>query len=1057
MAKFFIDRPIFAIVLSLLIMLGGTMAMLSLPIEQFPPVAPPTVQISTTFPGASATTVQDTVVQVIEQQMSGLDNLLYMSSTTDDTGQSTTTLTFATGTDPNIAQVQVQNKLSLAVPTLPSQVQQSGVRVTKSMNSFLMVLGFISTDGSMNKFDLSNYVVSNVQDPISRINGVGNMNVFGTQYAMRIWLDMAKLNSYSLAPLDVTSALLAQNVQIAGGQLGGTPAVKGQQLSATITEATLLRTPDEFGNILLKVLPDGSQVRVRDVARINLGPESYAVDNKYKTQAAMGIAIQLAPGANALQTANAIRARLDELKPYFPHGMQVVYPNDVTPFVKISIEEVIKTLIEGIVLVFLVMYLFLQNIRATLIPSITVPVVLLGTFGIMAALGFTVNTLSMFGLVLAIGLLVDDAIVVVENVERVMHEEGLSPYDATKKAMGQISGALIGVALVLSAVFVPVAFASGTVGAIYRQFALTIVASMVLSVFVALSLTPALCATLLKPAAHGHEEKKGFFGWFNRKFDLGRDKYVGGVDHVIKRSGRWLLVYAAVVGAVVLLFMRLPTSFLPNEDQGFMFVQVQTAPGTTQADTGKALDDVTAYLLKDEASIVDATFMINGFNNAGRGQNQGQLFVRLKDWAERPNKEQSDKALSDRIAKHFAAYKNAVIVPISPPPIRGLGTAAGFDFELEDRAGIGHDALSKAKDQLLAMAKKDPDLVGVRFSGLDDNPTFKVDIDREKAAVLGVSAADIDQAFSITWGSRYVNNFLDTDGRIKKVYVQADAQYRMNPSDINQLYVRNNVGTMVPFSSFATAKWTYGPPGLQRYNGVGAMEIQGQSAPGKSSGQAMLAMEALAKKLPAGVGFEWTGISLQQQQSSSQAPMLYGLSMLVVFLCLAALYESWSIPVAVIMVVPLGVIGALGATSLAGLTNDVFFQVGLLTTIGLSAKNAILIVEFARELYAEGHSAVDAAMEAAKMRLRPIVMTSMAFVLGVLPLAISNGAGSASQNSIGTGVIGGMLTATFLATFMIPMLFVVVTNKLGGKKQEKPAHAVAALPAPAAATDFGDN
>ena len=1049
MAKFFIDRPIFAIVLSLLIMLAGGLAVVSLPIEQFPPVAPPTVQISTTFPGASATTVQDTVVQVIEQQMNGLDNLLYMSSTSDDTGQSTTTLTFATGTDPNIAQVQVQNKLALAVPTLPAQVQQSGVRVTKSTNSFLMVIGFVSADNSMNKFDIANYVVSNVQDPISRIDGVGNMNVFGSQYAMRIWLDPVKLNSYALAPLDVTTALQNQNVQISGGQLGGTPSVKGQQLTAAITESTLLRTPADFGAILLKVQPDGSQVRLRDVARINLGAESFNVDNKYKTQAAMGIAIQLAPGANALNTANAIRARLAELQPYFPHGLQVVYPNDVTPFVKISIEEVVKTLFEGIALVFLVMYLFLQNFRATLIPSITVPVVLLGTFGIMAALGFTVNTLSMFGLVLAIGLLVDDAIVVVENVERVMHEDGLSPYEATRKAMGQISGALIGVALVLSAVFVPVAFASGTVGAIYRQFALTIVASMVLSVFVALSLTPALCATILKPADAEHGEKKGFFGWFNRKFDLGRDQYVGGVRHVIARSGRWLLVYAAVVGAVVLLFLRLPTSFLPNEDQGFMFVQVQTAPGTTQAATGAALDEVTAYLLKDEAAIVDATFMVNGFNNAGRGQNQGQLFVRLKDWSERPRSDQSVKALSDRISKHFASYKDAVIAPISPPPIRGLGTAAGFDFELEDRGGLGHDGLNKAREQLLAMAKQDPDLADVRFSGQDDNPTFKVDIDREKAAALGVSAADIDQTFSISWGSRYINNFLDTDNRIKKVYVQADAPYRMNPEDLNQLYVRNSSGTMVPFSAFATTHWTYGPPQLQRYNGVGAMEIQGQAAPGKSSGQAMLAMEALARKLPPGIGFEWTGISLQQQQSSSQAPVLYGLSMLVVFLCLAALYESWSIPVSVIMVVPLGVLGALGATSLAGLSNDVFFQVGLLTTIGLSAKNAILIVEFARELYAEGHTAVQAAMEAAKMRLRPIIMTSMAFVLGVLPLALSNGAGSASQNSIGTGVIGGMLSATFLATFMIPMLFVVVTNKLG--KAKRPAAGAAPVPA----TDTG--
>ena len=1034
MAKFFIERPIFAIVLSLLIMLAGGISIFSLPIEQFPPVAPPTVQISTSYPGASATTMQNTVVQVIEQQMNGIDNLLYMSSSSDDTGQSTTTMTFAAGTNPDIAQVQVQNKLQLAVPLLPAPVQQSGVRVTKSSNAFLMVIGFVSADNSMNKFDIANYVVSNIQDPISRINGVGNMNVFGTQYAMRIWLDPGKLNSYALTPLDVTAALQAQNVQISGGQLGGTPAVPNQQLNATITESTLLRTTQDFGNVLLKVLADGSQVRLNDVARINLGAESFNIDNRYNGQAASGIGIQLAPGGNALVTAAAIKARIKELEPYFPPGLKVVYPNDVTPFVKISIEEVVKTLLEGIVLVFLVMYLFLQNVRATLIPSITVPVVLLGTFGVMSALGFSINTLSMFGLVLAIGLLVDDAIVVVENVERVMHEDGLPPLEATRKAMGQISSALIGVAMVLCAVFVPVAFSSGTVGGIYRQFSLTIVASMLLSVFVALSLTPALCATILKRPGQDHNEKKGGFGWFNRNFDKGRDQYVKGVRHVAARSGRWLLVYLAALIAVGVMFVRLPASFLPNEDQGFLFVQVQTPPGATQARTGLVLDQVSDYLLKDEAAMVDATFIVNGNNNAGRGQNQGQLFVRLKDWSQRNQPELTAKALSDRIDKHFAANKEADIFAASPPPIRGLGSAAGFDFELEDRGGLGHEALAKARDQLLALAKKDPALSQVRFTGEADNPTIKVNIDREKAAALGVSAADIDQTFSIAWGSRYVNNFLDTDNRIKKVYVQADAPYRMNPQDMQQLYVRSSSGSMVPFSAFGTVQWSYGPPQLQRYNGVEAMEIQGQSAPGQSSGQAMAAMEKLVKQLPAGIGYEWTGTSMQQAQSSSQAPLLYGLSILVVFLSLAALYESWSIPVSVIMVVPLGVLGALCATSFMGLSNDVYFQVGLLTTIGLSAKNAILIVEFARELQAQGRSALQAAIEAAHMRMRPIVMTSMAFVLGVLPLALANGAGSASQNAIGTGVIGGTLAATFVATFMIPMFYVVVANKLGKKK-----------------------
>jgi hydrophobe/amphiphile efflux-1 (HAE1) family protein len=1048
MSRFFINRPIFAIVIALLIMLAGGLAILTLPIEQYPPIAPPTVQISTVYPGASATTVQDTVVQPIEQQMNGLDNLIYMSSNSDDTGQSTTTLTFAAGTDPNIAQVQVQNKLQLAVPLLPAQVQQSGIRVTKSTNSFLMVIGFVSTDNSMSKFDIANYAVSNIQDPISRINGVGNLNVFGTQYAMRIWLDPSKLNSYALAPLDVTTALQSQNVQISGGQLGGTPAVSNQQLSATITEATLLRTPAQFGNILLKVLPDGSQVRLRDVARINLGAESFNVDTRYDNQPASGIGIQLATGANALATADAVRARIAELQPYFPHGLKVVYPNDVTPFVRISIADVVKTLLEGIALVVLVMYLFLQNVRATLIPSIAVPVVLLGTFGVMAALGFTINTLSMFGLVLAIGLLVDDAIVVVENVERVMQEEGLPPLEATRKAMGQISGALVGVAMVLSAVFVPVAFSSGTVGAIYREFSLTIVSAMLLSVFVALTLTPALCATILKPPADGHVEKKGFFGWFNRSFDNGRERYGQGVRHVIARSGRWLLVYLAVIGAVGLMFMRLPTSFLPNEDQGYLFVLVQTAPGTTQERTGAALDDVSNYLLKQESSMVEATFTVNGNNSAGRGQNQGQLFVQLKDWSQRSSQNLSVQALTDRINQHFASYQPAIVTPINPPPIRGLGTSAGFDFQLEDRGGLGHPALNKARDQLLALAAKDPDLAQVRFNGENDNPTFKVNIDREKASALGVSLSDVDQTFSISWGSRYVNNFLDTDGRIKKVYVQADAPYRMNPEDLKQLYVRNSKGDMVAFAGFATGQWTYGPPQLQRYNGISAMEIQGQAAPGKSTGQAMLAMERLAKQLPAGIGFEWTGVSLQEQQSGSQAPLLYGLSILVVFLSLAALYESWSIPASVIMVVPLGLLGALAAASLLGKSNDVYFQVGLLTTIGLSAKNAILIVEFARDLYAEGRSALEAAVEAAHMRMRPILMTSMAFVLGVLPLALASGAGSASQNAIGTGVIGGMLTSTFIATFMIPMFYVVVVNKLSRKKPPAPP-AVPANPAPA--------
>jgi multidrug efflux pump len=1049
MAQFFIKRPIFAIVIALLIMLAGALSVTRLPVAQFPPIAPPAVQVNASYAGASAVTMQDTVVQVIEQQMSGIDNLLYISSTSDDTGQSTTTLTFASGTDPDIAQVQVQNKLQLAIPLLPAQVQQTGVRVTKSTNAFLMVLGFVSTDHSMSKFDIANYVVSNIQDPLSRINGVGNLNVFGSQYAMRIWLDLSRLTSFSLNPGDVTAALEKQNVQVAAGQLGGNPAPATQQFSAAITESTLLRTPEDFGAVVLKVQPGGAQVLLRDVARIVRGAENFNVDNKYNGEPASGIGIQLAPGANALDTADAIRARIAQMAPYFPHRLEVVYPNDVTPFVRISIEGVVKTLLEGIALVVLVMYLFLQNLRATIIPSITMPVVLLGTFGTIAAIGFTINTLSMFGLVLAIGLLVDDAIVVVENVERIMREEGLPPREATRRAMGQISSALVGVAMVLCAVFVPVAFSPGTVGAIYRQFALTIVASMLLSVFVALSLTPALCATLLKAAPKEH--KGGLFGWFNRAFERTRQQYLRAVRHIATSALRWLLVYAAIIAAAGLLFVRLPTSFLPNEDQGYMFVQVQAQPGATQARTGAVLDQISNYLLKEESAMVTATFIVNGSNNAGRGQGQGQLFVRLKDWSERSAARLSVEALSSRLAKRFGDSNQAIIFPTRPPPIRGLGNAAGFDFELQDHGGLGHAALARARDQLLAMAARDPALAQVRFNGVTDSPSFKVEVDRQKAGALGVDPQDIDQAFSIAWGSRYVNNFLDTDGRIKKVYVQADAPFRMNPDDLNRLYVRNASGTMVPLVALTTGSWRYGASQLQRYNGVEAMQIQGQGAPGYSSGQAMEAMERLARQLPAGIGFEWTGTSYQQLQSSAQAPLLYALSIVVVFLSLAALYESWTIPLSVVMVVPIGVLGAVCATTLRGLSNDVYFQVGLLTTMGLSAKNAILMVEFARERQAQGASALQASLEAAHMRIRPILMTSMAFVLGVLPLALAHGAGAASQHAIGTGVIGGMLAATFVATLVIPMFYVVVSKLFGRMKRrvrpEAPEKAASDLPA----------
>jgi multidrug efflux pump len=1054
MAKFFIDRPIFAIVIAIMVMLAGGLSILSMPVEQYPTIAPPSIQITATYPGASAQTVENTVVQVIEQQMSGLDHLLYLSSNADDSGQATTTLTFAAGTNPDIAQVQVQNKLQLATPLLPAQVQQTGIRVTKSSNGYLLAAGFVSSDNSMSRFDIADYIVSHLQDPLSRIDGVGNYTVFGgTQYAMRIWLDADKLNSFALTPVDVTTAIQNQNVQVAGGQLGGTPAPATQRLTATITEATLLHTPAEFGNILLKVNTDGSQVRLRDVAHIDLGAENYFLDTRYNGQPACAFAIQLAPGANALATANAMRAKIAELAPYFPQGLQVVYPYDTTPFVRISIEEVVKTLFEGIALVFLVMYLFLQNLRATLIPTIAVPVVLLGTFGIMAAFGFTINTLSMFGLVLAIGLLVDDAIVVVENVERVMSEQGLSPIEATRKAMGQITGALVGVAVVLSAVFVPVAFSGGSVGAIYRQFSLTIVSAMLLSVFVALSLTPALCAMMLKPVNRGGEApKKGFFGAFNRTFERGRDKYVGGVRHVISRFARWLLIYGALIVAVGLLFVRLPTGFLPDEDQGTAFVQVQAPSGATQGQTQIALDDVANYLLHEEESAVESTFEIAGFNFAGRGQSQGLVFVRFKDWSVRKRADLKAQAVLARTTKHFASYQQATIIAFNPPAIPGLGTASGFDFELQDRGGLGHDKLMQARDQLLGLARQDPNIALVWANGVGDNATYKIDIDREKASAFGINLSDVDQTFSIAWGSQYVNNFLDTDGRIKKVYVQADVPFRMNPEDLRSLYVRNTKGSMVPFTSFARGSWSYGSPKLERYNGVSSVEIQGQAAPGKSTGQAIAALQRLAQQLPAGIGYEWTGTSLQEQQSGSQAPMLYALSILVVFLSLAALYESWTVPISVIMVVPLGMLGAIAAATALHLENDVYFQVGLLTTMGLSSKNAILIVEFARDLEAQGKSAIEAAVEAAHLRLRPILMTSLAFVLGVLPLAIASGAGSGSQNAVGRGVIGGMLSATFLAPFLIPMFFFVITEKLF--KQKSASSPALSLPS-AIASDSG--
>ncbi|HCM9007732.1 TPA: efflux RND transporter permease subunit [Salmonella enterica subsp. enterica serovar Paratyphi B] len=1031
MANFFIRRPIFAWVLAIILMMAGALAIMQLPVAQYPTIAPPAVSISATYPGADAQTVQDTVTQVIEQNMNGIDNLMYMSSTSDSAGSVTITLTFQSGTDPDIAQVQVQNKLQLATPLLPQEVQQQGISVEKSSSSFLMVAGFVSDNPNTTQDDISDYVASNIKDSISRLNGVGDVQLFGAQYAMRIWLDANLLNKYQLTPVDVINQLKVQNDQIAAGQLGGTPALPGQQLNASIIAQTRLKDPEEFGKVTLRVNTDGSVVHLKDVARIELGGENYNVVARINGKPASGLGIKLATGANVLDTATAIKAKLAELQPFFPQGMKVVYPYDTTPFVKISIHEVVKTLFEAIILVFLVMYLFLQNIRATLIPTIAVPVVLLGTFAVLAAFGYSINTLTMFGMVLAIGLLVDDAIVVVENVERVMMEDNLSPREATEKSMSQIQGALVGIAMVLPAVFIPMAFFGGSTGAIYRQFSITIVSAMALSVLVALILTPALCATLLKPvSAEHHEKKSGFFGWFNTRFDHSVNHYTNSVSGIVRNTGRYLIIYLLIVVGMAVLFLRLPTSFLPEEDQGVFLTMIQLPSGATQERTQKVLDQVTHYYLNNEKANVESVFTVNGFSFSGQGQNSGMAFVSLKPWEERNGEENSVEAVIARATRAFSQIRDGLVFPFNMPAIVELGTATGFDFELIDQGGLGHDALTKARNQLLGMVAKHPDLlVRVRPNGLEDTPQFKLDVDQEKAQALGVSLSDINETISAALGGYYVNDFIDR-GRVKKVYVQADAQFRMLPGDINNLYVRSANGEMVPFSTFSSARWIYGSPRLERYNGMPSMELLGEAAPGRSTGEAMSLMENLASQLPNGIGYDWTGMSYQERLSGNQAPALYAISLIVVFLCLAALYESWSIPFSVMLVVPLGVVGALLAASLRGLNNDVYFQVGLLTTIGLSAKNAILIVEFAKDLMEkEGRGLIEATLEASRMRLRPILMTSLAFILGVMPLVISRGAGSGAQNAVGTGVMGGMLTATLLAIFFVPVFFVVVKRR----------------------------
>ncbi|SES37095.1 multidrug efflux pump [Tranquillimonas rosea] len=1043
MARFFIDRPVFAWVISILIMGIGILAIRSLPIAQYPQIAPPSVSVSASYPGASAETVGNTVTQVIEQQMTGLDGLRYISSNSTSAGTANITLTFETGTDPDIAQVQVQNKLQQATPLLPEPVQRQGVSVQKSSAGFLMVVSLISDTDEYQEADLGDYMVTNLVDELSRIEGVGNVQVFGGQYAMRIWLDPAKLAAYELTPSDVVAAVSEENAQISAGAFGSRPTEDGQQLSATITAQSLLSTPEDFRQIVLRAETGGGLVLLDDVARVEIGAESYQFVSRYNRSPSAGMAISLAPGANALDTSEAVKERLEEFAEFFPEGIEYVIPYDTTPFVEISIEEVVKTLFEAIILVFLVMFLFLQNLRATLIPTLAVPVVILGTFGVLAAAGFTINTLTMLAMVLAIGLLVDDAIVVVENVERVMEEDGLDPREATRKSMGQITGALIGIAMVLSAVFVPMAFFGGSTGVIYQQFSITIVSAMALSVVVALTLTPALCATLLKNT--GHATKRGPFGWFNRGFDKTLGGYAGSVGWIVKRPVRVGLVYIALAVAMVLLFMRTPTGFLPEEDQGIMFTMIQAPTGATIERTLDVVEQVEDYYLNEESESVESVFGVVGFGFSGQGQNMGLAFVRLKDWSERKDPSQSAQAIAGRAFGALSQIRDAMVIPIVPPSVIELGNVSGFDMYLQARGGQTQDELLQARNQMLGMAAQS-DLIGsARPVGLESASQFNLDIDWRKAGAMGVSATDVGNLLSIAWAGQYVNDFVD-QGRIKRVYVQGQAESRSTPSDIEKWRVRNDSGGLVPFSNFAEGSWSQGPQGVYRYNGVPSMQIQGSPAPGVTTGEAMSEIERIAGELPEGFSVAWTGLSLEERQSGNQAPLLYALSLAAVFLSLAALYESWSIPFAVMLAMPIGVFGALLGAWLGGFENGVFFQVGLLTVIGLTGKNAILIVEFARERMDGGEPLLTATVEAARQRFRPILMTSMAFSLGVLPLVLSTGAGSGGRNAIGSGVLGGTISATVLGVLFVPLFFVIVT-RVFRRRGDKTAEAGATQPA----------
>ncbi|MDQ0017536.1 multidrug efflux pump [Variovorax boronicumulans] len=1035
MAKFFIDRPIFAWVIALFILVIGGVSISQLPISQYPPVAPPAIQITVAYPGASAQTLEDSVLAIIEREMNGSPGMIYMESVAQADGTGTITISFEPGTNEDLAQVDVQNRLSRATPRLPSSVTQQGVRVDKSRSNFLLFAMLSSSNASTDTSALGDYAARNIVPELQRIDGVGQVQLFGSENAMRIWIDPAKLQGFNLSPADVNNAIRAQNAQVASGTIGDLPNVPGQAIAATVTVNGQLANVDQFKEIVLRANTDGSTVRLKDVARIEIGGQAYATSARLNGVPAVGIAVLPTPSGNALKSSKAVRERLTELQRYFPEGVKWSMPYDTTPVVRISITEVVKTLLEAVALVFLVMFLFLQNWRYTIIPTIVVPIALLGTFAVLFALGFSINVLTMFGMVLVIGIVVDDAIVVVENVERIMSEEGLPPLEATRKAMQQISGAIIGVTVVLISVFVPLAFFSGSTGNIYRQFSATMVTSIAFSAFLALSLTPALCATLLKPVEAGHHhEKSGFFGWFNRGFTRTAKGYEGMVARILRRAARYLVIYAAIIGAVVFVYRQLPTSFLPEEDLGYIIVNVQLPPGATQERALDVMKQVEGFMLKQPE--VESMVSVMGFSFSGQGQNAGLAFVTLKSWEERKDPAHSAKALAGRSFGALSGIRDAFIYPLSPPPILELGNSSGFSFRLQDRSGAGHDALVNARNQILGMASQSKIITGVRPDGLEDAPQLQIDIDRDKANALGVSFDAINTTLSTTLGSSYINDFPNR-GRFQRVVVQADAPARMQPEDMLKLNAPNAQGQPVPFATFATTRWVTGATQTVRYNGYPAMRISGEAAPGQSTGAAMAEMEKLAAQLPQGFGFEWTGQSREEKLAGSQAIILYGFAILAVFLCLAALYESWSIPLAVILVVPLGVLGVLLATMFRAYANDVYFQVGLITIIGLSAKNAILIIEFAKDLQAQGKGVVEAALEAAHLRFRPIIMTSLAFGLGVVPLFIASGAGSASQRAIGTGVLGGMVTGTVLAVIFVPVFFVVVRTLFKGSARQQ--------------------